>query len=422
LTRVLFLAESFHPVLGGGETHLRRLGSALVAGGDPATVVTRRGELSWPAMDELDGVRVRRVPPSGPGRVGKYLMLPAAVVAVAREAGRHDVLVVRGTRVLGLPALLAGRLAGLPVVLQPEINGELDGSAFTWGKPWAAGRRGRLLRGLVRARNAWLGDAEAFVAMSSRIRDEIRGAGIAAERVRLIPHGVDTERFRPATRVEAAALRARLGLPAGTLAVYTGRLLKGKGLEGLLDALEAVPTGDEGLRLALVGAGEGQSLSVEEALRRRASETGLAGRVTFAGRVEAVEDWLRAADFFVFPSLFEGLGISLVEAAACGLPAIGSRTGGIVDVIENGRSGLLVSPGEVGELAAALRALAIDAGRRSELGLRARAVARERFDESDALARYRALFRELSSRRPSSRPARAPRAGAGRPPSPAARA
>jgi glycosyltransferase involved in cell wall biosynthesis len=422
LTRVLFLAESFHPVLGGGETHLRRLGSALVAGGDAATVVTRRGESSWPATDELDGVRVRRVPPSGSGRVGKYLMLPAAVLAVAREAGRHDVLVVRGTRVLGLPALLAGRLAGLPVVLQPEINGELDGSAFTWGKPWAAGGRGRLLRGLVRARNGWLGDAEAFVAMSSRIRDEMRGAGIARERVLLIPHGVDTKRFHPATRSEAAALRARLGLPAGTLAIYTGRLLKGKGLEGLLDALEAVPAGDAGLSLALVGAGAGQSLSVEEALRRRASEKGLAGRVTFAGRVEAVEDWLRAADLFVFPSLFEGLGISLVEAAACGLPAIGSRTGGIVDVIEDGQSGLLVAPGDVGGLAAALRSLASDAGRRSELGLRARAVARERFDEADALARYRALFRELSSRRPSSRPARAPRAGAGPPPSPGARA
>ena len=422
MTRVLFLAESFHPVLGGGEAHVRRLGAALVACGDPATVVTRRGEPSWPASDELDGVRVRRVPPTGPGRVGKYLMLPGAVLAVAREAGRHDVLVVRGTRVLGLPALVAGRLAGLPVVLQPEINGELDGSAFTWGKGWARGGRGRLVRAAVRARNGWLRDAEAFVAMSGRIRDEMRGAGIAAERIALIRHGVDTARFRPATREEAQALRARLGLPGGTLAVYTGRLLEGKGLEVLLDAFAAVAAGDVGLQLVLVGSGEGQSLSVEEALRRRAVQTGLGARVTFAGRVEAVEDWLRAADLFVFPSLFEGLGISLVEAAACGLPAIGSRTGGIVDVIEDGRSGLLVSPGDVAALAAALGSLAADAGLRSELGRRARVVARERFDEADALARYRALFREVSSRWPSSRPAGAPRAGAGPLPSRGARA
>ncbi len=420
MTRVLFLAESFHPVLGGGEAHLRRLGAALATSGDSATVVTRRGEPSWPAAEELDGVRVRRVPPSGPGRVGKFLMVPAAVRALAREARRHDLLVVRGTRVLGLPALATGRLLGLPVILQPEINGEFDGSAFTWGKPWADGGGGRLARALVRGRNLWLRDAEAFVAMSSRIRDEIRDAGVAAERVVWIPHGVDTARFRPANREEAGALRRRLSLPAGMLAVYTGRLLQGKGLDLLLDAFAAVAADDHGLKLVLVGSGEGQSLSVEEVLRRRAGEAPLAGRVSFAGRVDAVEDYLRASDLFVFPSVFEGLGISLVEAAACGLPAIGSSTGGIVDVIEDGRSGLLVRPGDAAELATALRTLTADSKSRAEMGRRARAVATERFDEADALARYRALFREVSSRSSSSRSGRAPRAGAGPPPSPAA--
>ncbi|HSD29230.1 MAG TPA: glycosyltransferase family 4 protein, partial [Vicinamibacteria bacterium] len=136
MTRVLFLAESFHPVLGGGETHVRRLGSALVAAGDAATVVTRRGERSWPAEEVLDGIRVVRVPPSGPARAGKFLMVPAAVRAVLREARRHDLLVVRGTRVLGVPGLLAARAAGLRVVMQPETNGELSGEAWTWGKAW----------------------------------------------------------------------------------------------------------------------------------------------------------------------------------------------------------------------------------------------------------------------------------------------
>ncbi len=67
MTRVLFLAESFHPVLGGGETHVRRLGAALVAAGDAATVVTRRGDPSWPAEESLEGIRVVRVPPPAPG-------------------------------------------------------------------------------------------------------------------------------------------------------------------------------------------------------------------------------------------------------------------------------------------------------------------------------------------------------------------
>jgi glycosyltransferase involved in cell wall biosynthesis len=421
VTRVLFLAESFHPVLGGGETHVLRLGSALVAAGDAATVVTRRGERSWAAEEVVNGVRVVRVPPSGPGRTGKFLMVPAAVRAVLREARRHDLLVVRGTRVLGLPGLAAARAAGLGVVMQPETNGELSGEAWTWGKTWGAGPGGRVGRALFASRNVWLRDADAFVAMSRAIGGEIVAAGVPAERVFVLPHGVDTARFRPGEPGERAALRARLGLAQGVLVAWTGRLLRGKGLQTLLEALARVARDGPDLRLVLVGSGEGQALSAEDDLRRRASESDLAGRVIFAGRLERVEDALRAADLFAFPSLFEGLGISLVEAAACGLPAVASRTGGIVDVVEDGVSGLLVPPGNPAALAEALRALGTDAGRRAAMGREARRVALARFDERDGVDRYRAVFRGVATprRSSSSRPGRAPREGGASPPSPA---
>jgi glycosyltransferase involved in cell wall biosynthesis len=423
LTRVLFLAESFHPVLGGGETHVRRLGAALVAAGDAATVVTRRGERDWPAEEVVEGIRVVRVPPAGPARTGKFLMIPAATRAVLREARDHDVLVVRGTRVLGLPGLATARASGLGVVMQPETNGELSGEAWTWGKPWAGGPAGRLALGATALRNLLLRDADAFVAMSAAIRDEMRAAGVPGERIALLRHGVDTGRFRPAEAGEREALRARLGLPEGVLAVYSGRLLRGKGLEKLLDAFTAVAGDVLDLCLVLLGSGEGQVLSVEDELRRTAADRGLASRVVFAGRVERVEDYLRAADLFVFPSVFEALGIALVEAAACGLCAVASRTGGIVDVVEDGRSGRLVAPGDAGALAAALRELARDAAARAKMGRAARAVALAHFDERDGVLRYRALFREVTPRRPSSSPpARAPRGGGAPPPSPAARA
>ena len=416
MTRVLVLAESFHPVLGGGETHVLRLGSALVAAGDAATVVTRRGERSWPAEDVVNGIRVVRVPPPGPGRAGKFLMVPGALGAIRREAPGHDLLVVRGTRVLGLPGLLAARALGLGVVMQPETNGELSGEAWTWGKTWAGGPAGRLARALFAVRNLWLRDADAFVAMSRAIREEMLAAGVPSDRVFVLPHGVDTGRFRPAEPAERSALRARLGLPEGVLAAWTGRLLRGKGLEALLEAVARVAGDVPDLRLLLVGSGEGQALSIEDDLQRRAGESDLAGRVHFAGRRERVEDALRAADFFVFPSVFEGLGLSLVEAAACALPAVASRTGGIVDVVEDGRSGLLVPPGDPAALAEGLRALGASADRRAAMGREARRVALERFDERDGVDRYRAVFRGVTPRRPSSsRPGRAPRAG-GAPP------
>jgi glycosyltransferase involved in cell wall biosynthesis len=366
--------------------------------GHAATVVTRRSEAAWPAEDEVDGVRVRRVGPPGPARMGKYLMLPAALRAALREGRRHDVLVVRGTRVLGVPGLFAARALGRPVVLQPEINGEFSGEAFTWG--WRRGRAfAPAVRALVALRNVWMRDAEAFVAMSRKIRDEMVEAGLAAERVALIPHGVDTDRFRPAEPGEKEALRASLGLPEGVLAVFTGRLLRGKGLETLLAAFAAVAPARPDLHLVLVGSGEGQALSVEEDLKAEVGGRGLAGRVTFVGRVETVEGHLRAADLFVFPSIFEGLGISLIESAACGLPAAASRTGGIVDVVEEGRSGLLVTPGNPEELAGALASLAADAPARERMGACARAFARERFDARDGTRRYLSLFRGVSARR-----------------------
>lgn len=398
MIRVLFLTESFHPVLGGGETHVRQLGADLVAHGHRATVVTRRGEASWPAEDEIDGVRVRRVPPAGPGRIGKYLMVPGALRALAREAPGHDVIVVRSTRVLGVPGLVAARALGRPVILQPEVNGELSGEAFTWG--WGRGRGlDPVVRRLVAVRNRWLRDADAFVAMSSMIREEMVEAGIAAERVALIHHGVDTGRFRPAEPGERKGLRRSLGLPGGVLAVFTGRLLRGKGLETLLAAFEALASARPDVHLVLVGSGEGQALSVEEDLRADVRARGLDDRVVFAGRRDAVESYLRAGDVFVFPSVFEALGISLVEAAACGLPAVASRTGGIVDVVEDGRSGFLVTPGQARELASALASLVSDASRREAMGDRARRIALAHFDERDAAVRYRTLFRHVSVRR-----------------------
>jgi glycosyltransferase involved in cell wall biosynthesis len=175
------------------------------------------------------------------------------------------------------------------------------------------------------------------------------------------------------------------------------RLLRVMGLESLFAGFRIVASAEPAAHLAIVGDGEGH-LSVEDAVRASVHAEGLADRVTFGGRVDAVEDWVRAADVFALPSMYEALGIALVEAAACGLPAVASRTGGIPDVVENDRSGVLVTPGDVVALAAALRRLVADPGAASAMGLAAREIALARFDERDAVDRYRALFREVAGR------------------------
>jgi glycosyltransferase involved in cell wall biosynthesis len=399
LTAVLFLTESFHPVLGGGEQHVLRLGRALAGSGTETTVVTRRGDARWPAEETIDGIRVVRVNPAGASRPGKYAMVPAAIAALRRLRARYDVLVVRGTRVLGLPALVAARALGKGVVLQAEVNGEMTGEVYTWGTALDRGWARRAIFAGVAARNVLMRDGDAFVAMSRAIRDEFLEAGVPPEKVVLIAHGVDTGRFRPATPDERRALRQRLGLPVdGRIIIYTGRLLRGKGLEALITAFRLIAAAEPSAHLVIVGAGDGQSLSVEADLHAVAQAEALAARVTFAGRVDSVEDWLRASDVFAFPSMFEALGIALVEAAACGLPAVASRTGGIVDVVEDGRSGVLVPTGDVTALWTALHRLVTDPDLGRAMGAAAREVALARFDERDAVDRYRALFREVAGR------------------------
>jgi len=399
LTRVLFLTESFHPVLGGGERYIRALGRDLARTGTPVTVVTRRGDDAWPAEETFEGMHVVRVPPPGPGRDGKYRMVPHAMAALHRLRRHYDVLIVRGTRVLGLPGIVAARAAGKRVILQPEVNGEMSGEVYTWGQPFAGTALDRAIRAGTGARNLLLRDADAFVAMSHLIREEFLAAGVPTEKVAHIPHGVDTARFHPASASARSAARARFGLPADACVIaYTGRLLRGKGLEDLLAAFAKVAAEVPSAQLLVVGSGAGQALSVEEDLRAIVLREGLGARVTFTGRLDDVSEALRAADVFAFPSVFEALGISLIEAAATGLPAVGARTGGIVDVIENGASGWLVDPGDVTALSARLRALLLDDAARARLGARGRAIAEARFDEGRALVRYRALLGEVAGR------------------------
>lgn len=393
---VWFLISSYHPTVGGGESHARLLAQTLTQRGWPVTVLTRRRDRSWPRQETLEGSTVRRVAPAGAPRWGKYGMLGPALLTLLWHRREIDVLYVCGLRVLGLSGMLFSCLTRRPVILRAEACGEWSGD-FIFNSPHQARVRGAfLIRWLLAARNALYRKAARFVSISGVIRDEFIAGGVPPEAIAHIPNGIDTASFPPTDPETRARLRAELGLPPSAfLFAYSGKLNRGKGLEMLVRAWSHVRAARKDAHLVLIGAGGQQFLSCEYLLREDAERRGLANSITFTGYVSRVADYLRACDAFVFPSESEALGLALIEAMSCGLPALASATGGILDIIQDGQNGRLLPVGDETAWAEGMIELMADPDLRKAWSEAGQATARERFGMAAAATAHEQLFREV---------------------------
>jgi glycosyltransferase involved in cell wall biosynthesis len=391
--KVCVLISTFYPFVGGGETHARLMGREFARRGVGVLVLTRRTDPALPAVEEFEGMTIRRVGPTDSGRTAKYRMLPAAFIQLLARRRDYDAILVSGLRLLGLPAVAAAKWLGKPCVLRAASCGELSGE-FIWNSPdgTPSALRRALFRPLVRLRNRWLFRADRFLAISRAIEREYLACGVSPERIERIPNGTDAERFRPACPEEKSALRRRLGIPGSPVFAYAGKLNRGKGLEFLLDLWTDFAARRPDARLLLIGAGAGQVLSCEEALRAQAGSSGIREQVTFTGYTECADDYLRAADGFVFPSENESLSNAVIEALACGLPCLASNVGGIPDSIEDGVNGRLLPPGDRAAWIDAMEQLARDPASAAAMGARARERALERHDAAAVADRYLACI------------------------------
>ncbi len=200
----------------------------------------------------------------------------------------------------------------------------------------------------------------------------------------IIGHGVG----EPGVAVPRPEARRELGLASfDPVLGAVGRLSPEKGHLHLLRALPAIAAAFPGAGCVL--AGDGRARPELEAEARR---LGLGGRVVFLGHRRDVSRVLAALDLFVQPSVYEGFGLSLLEAMAAGLPVVASRVGGIPEVVDDGESGVLVPPGDAGALAASVIDLLRDPGRGRRLGEIAALRARERHSIALEAAQVDALY------------------------------
>jgi L-malate glycosyltransferase len=327
--------QAFRPHVGGAELQLERLVPHLAGRGVRTEIVTRAVN-GCARRERIAGAVVHRTPVAGESPLASIVYVGVALGRLLRGRSRIDLVHAHGALSPATIAL-AGRLVGLPTVVTVLGTGPHGDLARLVRKPLGKARAGMLFR------TAW------FVALSDDLRDELVGHGVPAERIRVIPNGVDIADHRPASADERAQLRAELGLPGGGfLGTFVGRLHPVKDVDTLLAATARVP------ELSLVVVGDGPDRGRLEA---KAAQLDVSDRVIFQGQSRRVPDVLRASDAFVLSSHGEGMSNALLEAMASGLPCLASRTvGGARELLGDGR-GLLVADGDVAAWADAIRRL-----------------------------------------------------------------
>jgi glycosyltransferase involved in cell wall biosynthesis len=337
-------------------------------------------------------------PQADPPYVFRYPSIPAPTypgfslpLPVSRRLGRIaraldlDVVHVHHPFLLGLTGRRLARRQGRPLVFTYHTRYE----KYAHYVPLPP----RLVRSLaVRLACRFADSADLVVAPSEHVADTLRRRGVTAP-VAVIPTGVDLDLFSPASRERA---RRRLGLPAdGLICLYTGRLDREKSLERVLDAFESVAAAVSTATLHLVGKG-----SHSQALEGRAAAGRAGRRIVFHGGLarEALPDYYRAADLFLFASETETQGLVLAEAHACGLPAVAVRASGVDEVVTDGETGILTKA-ETGEMADAAIGLLLDVGRRASMGQAARRLVEARFAAPRQTAVMVAHYEALLARR-----------------------
>jgi glycosyltransferase involved in cell wall biosynthesis len=388
------LIESYAPVVGGMETQPRSLAAALKALGRPVFVIARRSDKALKKRDTIDGIPVIRVAPAGANSRLRWAMIVFAVAALIRHRKAYDIVFVPGFRALGMPAVMTARWLNKACVIKAENNGELSGAFFEGGLARLHLARSALpIRWMIRLRNRTLLRADAFVSMSSDITREYLAHGVASARIASIPQTIDIQRFRPATAKDRAALRIQLKLPADRrILVFTGRLVSWKGLPILLRAWRAIHPRHPDTLLLLVGGGSADIYNCEDELKTFVRENDLSDSVRFTGDVDNVQDYLRASDAFVFPTLNEAFGVSLIEAMACGLPVVSTDNGGIKDIVTHRQDGLIARTGDEASLCQAIEEILEKPEQAEALGYAARNTALEKYAQARVGAAYADLF------------------------------
>lgn len=361
--RHLMVTADYPPRSGGQARYLADLWGGLAP--DRATVLAPAAEGSRAES----GPEIVRVPLPLDGTLSARLSRTMSLCRHAvRWARRRKVVAVHAGQVIasGTAALACRRLLGLPYSVVVHGSDLLEFARHPLAGPLAR----RILAGASRV-----------VVNSRYTADQAAIHGAAQNRLRIVHPSVEPARFASARGGET--VRARYGLEDRTILLTVGRLVKRKGQDTVIRAIPHLTGQHPDLHYLVVG--DGPDRARLEALSR---ECGVSDRVTFATSVsdDDLPAYYAASDVFVMVSReireqgdVEGFGIVYLEAGAAARPVVAGRSGGVCDAVEDGVSGLLVTPGDSAAVVGTLRGLLKDPALRTRLGEQGRRRVRESF-------------------------------------------
>ena len=369
------LTARFDPI-GGMQNHTAALTRCLDAQGHRQTVLTSRlaGPRSATRVGRSAVVHRGGLPVARLRQLWALTALPRAL----RTQGRAPVDLVHAHQGEDLATLLLARLAArrhrcpLVVTVHCSVGHTLRGSSL----------RARLLRSLGgRLERDTLRRAAAVVVLTPRSAAAVQSDGVPDERISVVPSGFEPSLFASARPADGdRATRPRIG--------YVGRLAAQKQVDVLVRAFGAMRGPAD---LVLVGDGPER-----HRVARLVEGNPAVDRISLTGFVPHTEvpALLASLDVLALPSAYEEMGSVLVEAMVSGLPVVASDVGGIPDVVRHGETGLLVPPGDVPALTAALDRLVADAGLRARLAAGARARSHD-YSWPHLAARVAEVYREV---------------------------
>jgi glycosyltransferase involved in cell wall biosynthesis len=320
----------YHPNAGGAERQCLKLSQELVKNGVDIDVLTYRLRSEWATHEEIDGIKIRRLPYFVPNE----LNLPVWFYYLWKNRNNYDIFHVHlfnGAHFVA--ASWIARIYAKPIIVKIANSGENFDVISTRKLRWPL--RAWVFQSLLSSTN--------IVAISKSIRKELQNLNITERQIISIPNGVELiGQTQDSIKYQQ---RNILGIPKDATVILTvGSLTPKKGMPYLLDAWDQIRHKFPNALLVNVG---GKELP---AYCQQANENPDSQVKFYLNQPEGVLPFLQSADIFILPSLAEGLSNALLEAQSCGLPCIATRVGGNPDIISDGVNGILIEPRSVDQI------------------------------------------------------------------------